>query len=206
MLAAATRFAAPVVHFAYLADLRMMPMSPTASPGSKTASLDLRKALRETFAINEKANQLLLGTITEAAWHAAPSSGKGRTIAEIAAHIHHVRLMWLSAADKSGKLPAKLQPDKATQREVQAALTQSAVAVDSLLQKALEDLAGKVPNFKPNVVAFVGYLVAHDSHHRGQIGMMARQLGYPIDKKAAYGLWEWGSLWRDCGFGSGSSK
>ncbi len=181
-------------------------MSPAASPGSKTASLDLRKALLETFAINEKANQLLLGTIAEAAWHAAPPWGKGRTIAEIAAHMHHVRLMWLSAADKSGKLPAKLQPGKATQREVQAALKQSAVAVDSLLQKALEEPAGKVPNFKPNVVAFIGYLVAHDSHHRGQIGMMARQLGHAIDKKTAYGLWEWGSLWRDCGFGSGSAK
>jgi uncharacterized damage-inducible protein DinB len=185
-------------------------MSPAAAPGSKAASLDLKKALLETFAINERANQLLLGIIADAAWQAAPPSGKGGIIAEIAAHIHHVRLMWLSAAEESGKLPAKLQPDKTTQREVQAALKQSAGAIASLLQKALDDPAGKVPNFKPNVVALIGYLVAHDSHHRGQIGMLARQSGHPIDKKTGYGLWEWGALWRDCGFacatGSAASK
>jgi hypothetical protein len=40
-------------------------MSPTAAPGSKAASLDLKKALRETLAINEKANQFFLGTIAD---------------------------------------------------------------------------------------------------------------------------------------------
>lgn len=180
-------------------------MSPAAS-GSKAASLDLKKALLETFAINERANQILVGNTADAAWHGAPPSGKGRTIAEIAAHMHHVRLMWLSAADKSAKLPAKLQPDKVTEREVQASLKQSAAAVEALLQKALNDPAGKVPNFQPNVAAFIGYLVAHDSHHRGQISLLARQLGHPIDKKAAYGLWEWGSLWRDCGFESAAES
>jgi hypothetical protein len=41
-------------------------MSPAAAPGSKAASLDLKKALLETLAINEKANQLFLGTIADA--------------------------------------------------------------------------------------------------------------------------------------------
>jgi hypothetical protein len=27
-----------------------------------------------------------------------------------------------------------------------------------------------------------------------------------LDKKVVYGLWEWGSLWRDCGFGGTASK
>jgi hypothetical protein len=40
-------------------------MSPAAAPGSKAASLDLKKALFETFAINEKVNQLFLGTIAD---------------------------------------------------------------------------------------------------------------------------------------------
>ncbi len=155
----------------------------------------------ETFAIDERANQLLLGNITDAAWHAATPTGKGRTVADIAAHIHQVRLMWLAAADKSAKAWAKLQPDKATRKEVQAALKESAAAISGLLQKALDDPAGTVPNFKPNVVAFVGYLISHDSHQRGQIGMLARQVGHAVETKAAYGLWEWGTLWRDCGFG-----
>jgi hypothetical protein len=41
-------------------------MSPAAASGSsKAASLDLKKALLETLAINEKANQLFLGTIAD---------------------------------------------------------------------------------------------------------------------------------------------
>jgi hypothetical protein len=29
---------------------------------------------------------------------------------------------------------------------------------------------------------------------------------FAIDKKAACGLWEWGSLWRDCGFGNAAGR
>jgi uncharacterized damage-inducible protein DinB len=43
--------------------------------------------------------------------------------------------------------------------------------------------------------------VDHDVHHRGQISMLARQVGHPIPPKLNFGLWEWGTLWRECGFG-----
>ena len=63
-----------------------------------------------------------------------------------------------------------------------------------------------MPNFRPDVVAFVGYLIANDPHHRGQIAMMARQRwGIPLAPKIGFGLWEWGSLWKECGSG-GSTK
>ena len=175
-------------------------MPPTSAPGSKSPAIDFRRSLLETFAINEKANQLLLGHIADAAWQAPPPSGKGRSIGAIAAHIHHVRLMWLSAADKTAKHPAKLDPDKATRAQVQTSLKASAEAIHTLLEKALNDPAGKVPHFKPDVVAFVGYLIAHDSHHRGQIAMLARQVGHPVPTQTGFGLWEWGSLWNQCGF------
>jgi len=176
-------------------------MTPVPSTGARTVSLDFRKSLLQTFAINEKCNQLLLSHIPEAAWQAPPPTNKGRSIADIASHIHHVRLMWLSAADKTAPLPPKLDPDKATRSEVQAALKASAAAIHTLLTKALDDPAGKVSHFKPDVVAFVGYLISHDSHHRGQITMLARQIGHPIPTKTGFGLWEWGTLWRECGFG-----
>src|SRR5271157_361467 len=167
---------------------------------SKASGMDYKRSLLETYAINERANQLLLSSIHEEAWRAAPPSGKGRSIAGIAAHIHNVRLMWLAAADKSAKLPAKLDSEKITREQLQASLKASAAAIHALLQKALEDPTGRVPNFKPDVVAFIGYLIAHDSHHRGQISMLARQGGHPLLPKVGFGLWEWGAIWRDCGF------
>ncbi len=176
-------------------------MKTGSAAGTKTAALDFRKSLLESFAVNEKANQLILSNIDDAAWHAAPPSGKGRTISDIAAHIHHVRLMWLSAAEKSAKAPAKVGADKPTRAQVQGALQASAGAIAELLARALEDPAGRAPNFKPDVVHFVSYLIAHDAHHRGQICMLARQVGHGIPAKAGFALWEWGTLWRECGFG-----
>ncbi len=176
-------------------------MKTATAAGTNAAALDFRKSLLESFATNERANQLLLSNVDDQAWQAPPPSGKGRSIADIGAHIHHVRLMWLTAADKTAKIPAKLDPEKATRAKVRAALKASAAAIQLLLTKALEDPTGRIPNLKPDVVHFVGYLIAHDAHHRGQICMLARQVGYNIFPKVSFGLWEWGTLWRESGSG-----
>ncbi len=175
-------------------------MTATSRTALKIEEFDVKRSLLETFAINERANQKLIESLNDAAWHASPPSGKGRTIAGIACHIHNVRLMWLGAADKSAKPSAKLDDEKSSRKDAMEALSASAKLVQQLLEKGLRDSAGKVPNFKPDVVAFTGYLIAHDSHHRGQISMLAHQMGEPVPSKISFGLWEWGTLWKECGF------
>jgi len=175
-------------------------MTATSRTALKFVEFDVKRSLLETFAINERANQKLIESLSDAAWHASPPAGKGRSIAGIACHIHNVRLMWLGAADKSAKLSAKLDHEKASRKNVTEALSASAKLVQELLEKGLRDPAGKVPNFKPDVVAFTGYLIAHDSHHRGQISMLAHQMRMPIPSKTSFGLWEWGTLWKECWF------
>jgi uncharacterized damage-inducible protein DinB len=61
------------------------------------------------------------------------------------------------------------------------------------MERALAS-GGRVKGFKPDVLSFLGYLIAHDSHHRGQITMLARQLGNPISQKSMFGMWEWGNF------------
>jgi uncharacterized damage-inducible protein DinB len=172
-------------------------MKSATAPGASPGTLDLKQSLLDTFAINQKANELLLANISDVAWHMATPTGKGRTIAAMASHMHNVRLMWLSAADKTAKLPAKLDDKKSSREVVSQAQRNSAAAISKLIEKGLADPAGKVPNFKPNVVAFVGYLIAHDAHHRGQIAMLARQLGHAIPSETGFGMWEWGTLWKE---------
>jgi uncharacterized damage-inducible protein DinB len=37
------------------------------------------------------------------------------------------------------------------------------------------------------------YMFSHEAHHRGQICMLARQMGHPLSQKAMFGMWEWGT-------------
>ena len=111
-------------------------------------------------------------------------------MASIIGHIHNVRIMWLKAAAKGLELPAKLEGDF-SRTEAAAALDVSYGALHTLLEASLRS-DGRIKNFKPDVVSFIGYLIAHDAHHRGQIAMLARQLGHPLSQKAMFGMWEWG--------------
>ena len=52
----------------------------------------------------------------------------------------------------------------------------------------------------PAGAAMVAYMISHDAHHRGQACMLARQLGFPLPVKGAYGIWVWEKLWKECGF------
>jgi uncharacterized damage-inducible protein DinB len=123
----------------------------------------------------------------------ATASPKCRTVSDLFAHIHNVRLLWLKSAAPEllagmEKLETKTVVDKA---KLHSALEDSGRAIEQLLRKATA-AGGKVKGFKPHVTAFLGYLISHESHHRGQAGWALKISGHPLDQKTAYGLWEWG--------------
>jgi uncharacterized damage-inducible protein DinB len=151
---------------------------------------DLPGALLAAYATNNRINVFLVRSIPQDAWSAKPPGGKGRDIASIVAHIHNVRLMWLKASG-ANDIPAKLEAGITKDQAIQA-LQASWTALENTLRSSLL-AGGKIKGFKPDAVSFFGYLVAHDAHHRGQITMLARQLGYPISQSAMFGLWEWGT-------------
>ena len=163
-------------------------------PAKPAPALPLAEALLRAYDTNDRINQYLLESLTDEAWSADPPGGKGRTIAAIVAHMHNVRIMWLKAA-KAADVPAQLSRSP-TRADAAAALAQSRDALARVLADALA-ADGRVKGFRPDAAGFFGYLVAHDAHHRGQITMLARQVGRPLPQKAMFGMWEWGSRGKD---------
>ena len=174
--------------------------SPSKDPaGARTAEVDLGRAVVETFLVNERMNQFLLEHVDTSVWTAPPplvKEGSGRTIAAIVAHVHNVRHMWLVVSARGSKIPDKVDRKKLTIAEAKRALAASAKAVQGLMERSIE-AGGKVKEFKPDVVGFLGYVVSHEAHHRGQIAMLARQLGKPLPQEANFGLWDWGKRWKE---------
>ena len=148
--------------------------------------------LVETWAIHNRINLYLLDAIPDDALGAQITS-KFRTVWALFAHIHNVRLMWLKpAAPELLKGLGKLETaETGSKAELRSALEASGAAMEKLIRKGVTD--GKIKGFKPHPAAFLGYIIAHESHHRGQIGWTLKSVGKPLDQKTAYGLWEWGT-------------
>lgn len=151
----------------------------------------LPNALLNAFDTNNRINQYLIDNLPTEAWDAKPPGGKGRSIAAIVAHMHNVRVMWLKAV-KFESIPDQLDRGSVTPDQAVRALDSSREALNSIIRDALET-DGRVKGFRPDAAGFLGYLIAHDAHHRGQIAMLARLVGYPLPQKATFGMWEWGS-------------
>ena len=152
----------------------------------------LAEQLLETWRIHDRLHRYLLDAVPAEALGSV-SASKGRTVGEQLAHVHNVRLMWLkSAAPDLLAGMEKVEKTAAGDRDaLAAALESSGRAIESLLAQALRG-DGRIKGFKPHAAAFLGYLVSHESHHRGQVALTLKQVGHPLDRKVAYGIWEWG--------------
>jgi uncharacterized damage-inducible protein DinB len=148
--------------------------------------------LVETWQINHRINLYVLDHIAPEAW-AADKMLKLRSVGEQFAHIHNVRLMWLKgAAPDLMEGLAKLEKEAATDPvQLRSSLEQSGQAVATLVTRSVA-AGGKVKGFKPHVTAFVGYLIAHESYHRAEVGVLLTQMGHPLSQSVSYGMWEWG--------------
>lgn len=178
----------------------------------KPSLAQIRDVLLETYAVNDAMNQLLLRHLDPRAWRAQPPSAQGRsgrTIAAIFAHLHNTRRNWLRNSAPHLKCAPSLDPRSCTRPQVSAALKKSALQCHFMLTDALSSKPDrKVQKFVrdsfmpvwPAGAAMFCYMFSHEAHHRGQILMLAHQLGYRLPDQARGGIWWWDKLWKQQGF------
>src|SRR6202045_3311119 len=101
----------------------------------------LGRAAIQTFAANDRMNQILIEHLDPAAWRAKPP-GKARTIAAIFTHIHNVRSKWVRLTAPHLKVPRQLKRAQCTPQQARAGLAESAVRCAEMLAEALGGAGG----------------------------------------------------------------
>ena len=168
------------------------------------------RAAAKMFASNDRMNQVILEQLDLRAWQAKPPGGV-RTIAAIFTHMHNVRTKWVRLSAPHIEIPIQLNRAHCTQQQERAALAESATCCAEMLAEALGEDAGAGKKFVrdglaapwPAGVEMLCYMVAHEAHHRGQVLMLAHQLGFPLPVKVMSGIWNWEKIWKECGLGGG---
>jgi len=160
------------------------------------------------FAANERINQVLIGSLDPAVW-SAKTPGNVRSIAAIFTHVHNVRCKWIRLSAPHLKVPSQLGRSQCTAQQGAAALAESAARCGEMLAEALG--GGRVKRFLrdgwaqswPAGVEMLCYMISHEAHHRGQVCMLAHQLGFPLPSKVTARMWNWERLWKECGWDEG---
>jgi len=169
------------------------------------------------FLANDRMNQILIEHLDPTAWRARPPTAKPpgknpgknnvRTIAAIFTHMHNVRCKWVRLTAPHLKVPRQLNRAHCTPQQARAGLAESAARCAEMLAEALGGRGGRVEKFRrdgwarpwPVGVEMLCYMLSHEAHHRGQVCMLAHQLGFRLPNQVTAGMWNWEKLWKECG-------
>ena len=147
--------------------------------------------LVQTWRMSCEANRFLLENIPDPALGASYAP-RTRSVARQFAHLHDVRLRWLSAAAPA--LAKGLEPlpkqGELSKKVLLSALVASREAMASLLEQSAA--SGKVKSWNGPPATFLGYVVAHEAHHRALAIVALRAAGFKLPEEVVYGLWDWG--------------
>lgn len=115
-----------------------------------------------------------------------------RTVAAQFAHMHNVRLRWLThaAPDLAAEVAQFPRGAELTKEDLLDALASSSEVVAVYLDICEE--TGNVDNWSGPPASFLAYLIAHEAHHRGLVMAALRASGHKQPDEVIYGLWDWG--------------
>ena len=162
-------------------------------PKNSKASQELIAAWRT----HHQVTKYLVENLPPALWPQNVPGSPRRTVRMIAAHLHNTRCMWIKMIGARHGVAVPRAVDGRTVRPpaLLRALKRSNRGMIQLIRLG-EARGGAIPpaswqNFPTDLTHFLCYFVAHEAHHRGQLVMLARQLGYRLPLDVTAGLWQW---------------
>jgi uncharacterized damage-inducible protein DinB len=152
---------------------------------------------------NNRATVFLVEHLPVALWSRQVPGIPRLTVGMIAAHIHNSRCRWIKSlgAQHGIKVPRLVDLRRVRPPELVKALSRSSEGMIRLIELGLAH-GGRVPrakwqNFPTDLHHFLSYFTAHEGHHRGQLCLVARQLGQRLPPRIANGVWQWTKLARE---------
>jgi uncharacterized damage-inducible protein DinB len=155
--------------------------------------LEVEQELLEAFRHSGLVSEYLVSVLPAVVWRAAPPSGRSRSIAAIVAHMQSVRRTF---ARMGGARPGPPSLDRRSVTPAQArrALRQSTGDLARLFESALASRQARVKGMPRRAVDMLVYLIQHDAHHRGQVCVLARDLGHAFSGDDTMRLWGWKAI------------
>jgi len=160
-------------------------------------SLD-QNLLLDAWRTNNRVTIFLAENLPAELWGAAVPGAPRRSVRMILGHIHNARCMWIKTLGKDHGIavPRTVDRHKVGPKQLIPALERSSRGIIGLLTLGLEH-GGTIPlsasytwrNLPLDVAHVLTYFAAHEGHHRGQIVMLARQLGHRLPVEVTGGLW-----------------
>ena len=162
--------------------------------------LPLNDSILLAWSTTNRVTVFLVEHLPDELWGAAVPSCPRRTIRTIAAHLHNARCGWIKTLGRPHGIvvPRAVDRYRVTQTQLIGALKGSSDGMTSLLTLGLKR-DGRIPptaayvwrNLPLDMGHVLAYFVAHEAHHRGQIVLVARQLGHRLPPAVSDGLWAW---------------
>ncbi|HYV14172.1 MAG TPA: DinB family protein [Pyrinomonadaceae bacterium] len=151
----------------------------------------------DAWRTNNRVTVYLIENLPLELWSMNIPGSSRRTIRSLAAHIHNARCMWIKmiAASHGVAVPRAVDSRTVKPKDLARALERSSKGIIDVMRLGAER-GGKIPaatwqNFPTDLLHFLSYFVAHEAHHRGQLCVLARQLGHRLPTEVTAGLWQW---------------